>query len=136
MSIIVWTPALSVGISEFDAEHRQLLSMFNDLFGSIGSDRNKHELGGLIQNIVDYTNKHFANEEFYLTKYQYPQLAQHKAQHRQLSGDAVNIQTRYAAAPETFPIMDVFMFFRTGLIRHFYNVDPLYTKFLKDHGLS
>ncbi len=136
MSIIAWTPALSVGISEFDAQHQQLLEMFNDLFGMIRNDGDKTQLALLITRIIEYTNKHFANEEFYLAKYQYPQLEQHKAQHLRLSAEALDIQQRYAAAPQTFPIMDVFLFFRTGLIRHFYNVDPLYTKFLHAHGLS
>ena len=136
MSIIVWTPALSVGIAQFDAEHQSLIGMFNDLFTSIGDGGSPEQLGELIEGIVNYTNGHFAHEEFHLTKYGYPQLEQHKAHHRRLSDEAAAIQSRYAAAPDSVPIMDVFMFFRTGLIRHFYNVDPLYTKFLQAHGVS
>ena len=136
MSIIVWTPALSVGIVDFDTEHKKLLGMFNDLFAAVESGGESKQLGNLIDKIIDYTNHHFANEEFYLTKYGYPQLEQHLAQHRKLTTEALDIQKRYNAAPAAFPIMDVFMFFRTGLIRHFYNVDPLYTSFLKSHGMS
>lgn len=72
MSITVWSPALSVGITEFDAEHRCLLSMFDDLFKTIGNDDGATQLGELIEQIFDCTNKHFANEEFYLIKYDYP----------------------------------------------------------------
>jgi hemerythrin len=136
MSIITWTPALSVGIAAFDAEHRTLLAMFNELFAVIGAGDGGCDLGGLIDNIVEYTAKHFANEESYLTKFQYPQLASHLTEHRRLSAEAAEIRRRYLESSGAVPIMDVFMFFRTGLIRHFYNVDPLYTKFLQAHGLS
>lgn len=87
MPKIVWEPRFSVGHEEIDEQHRQWIAIYNrahdrmmsadtrDLV-SVGSDA--------LKDMLDYGRYHLDFEERLMEEIAYPEISQHKAQHRHL----------------------------------------------------
>jgi hemerythrin len=89
MSIMVWSARLSVGVEQFDHEHRKLIGMLNDLHDEMLKGKASRLLGPLLANLVKYTQTHFANEEAQFKTHHYPNALSHKLEHDHLRRKAV-----------------------------------------------
>jgi hemerythrin len=66
-----WTPDLSVGVRKIDDQHQELFHAINDFFKALAAGQNEKvvEIVGFLEK---YTEEHFAEEEKYMEKYEYP----------------------------------------------------------------
>ena len=87
MPLMEWNDKLSVGVAQFDNEHKKLVAMVNELFDAVQGGHGKEALGKILDGLIAYTKTHFANEERYFQQHGYADYAQHKAEHDAL-GDA------------------------------------------------
>ena len=78
---IQWTEDLATGFDEIDTQHKEIFERINRLLESCNRGRGKNEVGDVIRFLEDYAVMHFGTEEKYMTKYDYPEYASHKAQH-------------------------------------------------------
>lgn len=76
-----WSQDLSVGINEIDEQHKELFSRINRLVESVRQSRCRETIPEVIGFLEEYVIMHFANEETYMKKYNYPGYEAHKAQH-------------------------------------------------------
>lgn len=76
-----WSDDLSVGVSEIDSQHKELINRVNNLLEAMKEGKAKAHLGQVLQFLEDYVVTHFGTEEKYMTKYGYPSFDQHKSQH-------------------------------------------------------
>lgn len=77
---ICWTPSLSVGDEEIDAQHKKLIA----LIASIPDDSTSPD-GTLLEEAVRYAATHFSSEEAFMERIEYPGLTAHKRMHRKLT---------------------------------------------------
>lgn len=82
MELIQWTDEYSVGIKEIDNQHRGLIIIINELFTLMSEGKAKNKLDDIFDHLTDYTKKHFSAEELMLIKYAYPDIEQHKVEHK------------------------------------------------------
>jgi hemerythrin len=83
--LFVWDPKqLGLQVEEMDREHQVLIGMMNKLALRSEAGAAKAELRGLLDELVKYTEKHFADEEAYMRSIQFPKLPSHQAIRRQL----------------------------------------------------
>ncbi len=79
MDLIEWKEEYSVGVPELDQQHRQLVSLINQLTRAEAS-------GGMISYVFDeldhYVKEHFRAEEKLLRKAGYADYEEHRQQHR------------------------------------------------------
>lgn len=92
-----WTKKLSVGIDRIDNQHKELFSRINDLVTAIKKSVCKEKIGEVIQFLDDYVVFHFREEEGYMDKYSYPEIAQHKAQHKIFLSNLQKLRDRVPA---------------------------------------
>ncbi len=88
-----WTPQMSVGLPELDADHQQLIEIINSLERPAGNTEE-----GLRQALVAlgrYVEFHFAREERVMAACGYRGLAEHQQEHRDF---AEKIRSYAAAA--------------------------------------
>jgi hemerythrin len=78
--MIAWTPSLSVGIEEIDAQHKELFRRA-DAFLTGLETRSREEVGMLLSFLQRYAVMHFGEEESWMRKFAYPDYRAHKAQH-------------------------------------------------------
>ena len=76
-----WTPDLATGDTVIDNQHKQLFSMVNTLFDAYQNGKERQEVEKTIEFLVEYTVKHFADEEALQKKHAYPEYHAHKQLH-------------------------------------------------------
>lgn len=81
-----WTQALSVGVEEIDAQHRELFRRAATLLEGIHRGE-PEELGALLDFLHRYAVEHFGAEEEHMRASAFPGYARHKAEHDRFASD-------------------------------------------------
>lgn len=86
-----WHDSYCIGIEEIDNQHKELVAMVSRLQDTlVHGDINK-EVANALRFLVDYTKRHFADEERIMQSLNHPELAHHKELHQKLINDVVLI---------------------------------------------
>jgi len=136
MPLIEWGPALSVGITQFDQQHQQLVGMLNDLHDAIATGRGKEQLTTVLDGLIVYTLTHFEDEEREMARYDFPGLATHKAIHDALVLQVAEVQRKFDAGTDATLPEEVTTFLKGWLVDHILGTDRGYTSFLRGKGLT
>ncbi len=136
MPLMEWNDKLSVGITQFDNEHKRLVAMVNDLFDGVQAGRGKDVLGPVLDGLITYTKTHFANEERYMQQHSFPEFAAHKAEHDALTKQVMDVHTKYQAGASAVLSMEVMNFLKNWLVKHIMGSDKAYTPFMNSKGVK
>ncbi len=108
-------------IREMDDEHRIIIGKMNRL--RVLHDEGQHfvaiEAG--LKDLLEYTKKHFADEEAYMQRIGFPRLRIHQGVHAQLLGRLAEIHQQLRATRKLPD--DVFAFFKMWLTAHISGID-------------
>jgi len=63
MPFIEWNDTFSVSVDEIDNQHKKLFGIINELHDSVVERNSKRVIGGLLKELLDYTDYHFKSEE-------------------------------------------------------------------------
>lgn len=77
----VWSKDLETGDARIDVQHKQLIEAINELLAACATGHGRDELDKTTQFLLDYTVKHFSDEEKLQVMSQYPDYANHKKYH-------------------------------------------------------
>jgi len=80
---IVWGPHFSVDNPEIDNEHKELISVYNELIDFIRMDEGRSGMAKILSELTDHCLKHFHREEEYMDRLDYPLAETHKKFHRE-----------------------------------------------------
>ncbi len=94
MAYMNWDNSFSVGVEEIDAQHKNLINIFNKFYYRIESD-DKKALGRLLASLVEYTVYHFATEEKYMKKFNYPDAENHIKEHQLFTEKVADVKKRF-----------------------------------------
>jgi len=133
--LIEWTPNLSVGIEEIDAQHHVLVDLLNRLHGAMLHHRASSESRLILDELVDYTRIHFAVEESLMRLFGYPDYEKHKASHDRLVEEVMRLRARLLdeGHPITFELLH---FLKKWLTMHILEEDKIYTPFFLSQGVQ
>ena len=92
---IEWTPALSVGVENIDAQHKIWFEKANNLFEAGRSGKSKEIISEMLDFLDDYTKQHFSDEEIYMEKISYPEIEQQKAAHKNFVEELAKLKEEY-----------------------------------------
>ncbi len=84
MALIKWTDDFNLGIESVDAQHRHLVEIVNKFDEAMCKGKGSRVMNEILNDLVGYTQEHFADEEKIMTEAGYEGLKRHQAQHRQL----------------------------------------------------
>lgn len=93
-----WTPNLSVGVEEIDAQHKTWFEKAEKLFEAGKNNQAKAYIGELLDFLESYTKKHFADEERYMQRIRYPQYEEQRAAHAAFITQLQKLRGDYAAS--------------------------------------
>ena len=99
MNRIPWDDILRTGHAEIDAEHMELVGLFNQLSDAVEQEKAKNVCGGILDAIIDYTASHFTLEAELMKKHRYPKRAQHNIEHARLIKQAQNYRDKFESDP-------------------------------------
>jgi hemerythrin len=136
MPLMEWSDKLSVGVAQFDAEHRRLVGMVNGLFDAVQAGKGREALGGILEELITYTETHFSHEEEIMRAHNYAGVESHAQEHTILTEQVHEIRRKYVAGQGAALSMEMMNFLKNWLVKHIQGTDRKYTRFMNEHGLG
>ena len=125
MPLMDWDQSLDIGVEAMNREHRDILDAMNAVYDGANAGQSGPAMMAKIARLGDVTKRHFADEEAYLAKINYPELQVHKGIHAKLLADfAAHAQAIEAAGG--VPTSAFFTFLRLWLSAHIKCIDMKY----------
>lgn len=78
---IRWTKSLAIGIDEIDSQHRDLFEQMGRLLDASLEEEGLEAIEKIVIFLEKYIHDHFASEEGYMKRFDYPGYAAHKFAH-------------------------------------------------------
>ncbi len=134
-AVLEWNESLQLNIRTLDEQHKQIITYINELYRAMNEGEPKQTADSILRNIVQLTASHFQTEEDLFDQYGYPDTDKHKAIHKNLVTEALDLQKQFEAGVPNLemPLME---FLKNYLINHFLTVDKKYVPFLHEKGVS
>ena len=120
----------SVSVSAMDHQHKNLVRIINAIYDASNQPPNQAATSELLDELIQYTVSHFAEEEKFMESIQYPALIEHKMQHQGLITRAGEVKKAFKAGDGTVEL-GVLNFLKTWLITHIQGHDMKYGEYSK-----
>jgi hemerythrin-like metal-binding protein len=130
MQALVWEERFSVGIRQFDQQHKILFEMINSLIFARENKSNPDVIKNTLEQLRSYTIFHFVSEEAMMRYFKFDGLDEHVAEHQALLQQVVDYQERIAANDDV-AIDEIIEFLAGWLLDHTLGLDQLYGPFLR-----
>ncbi len=131
---VQWSDIFSVNINLIDEQHKQLFRLINDLYPAWKANKPREVIGNVFSGLLDYTDKHFKQEEEMFNRYGYPETSDHMAIHRALVKQVVDTKNKFDRG-EIKVNADIMNFLKNWLNNHILKVDKKYSAFLNSKGV-
>ena len=95
MELIKLEDDLKLNIPEIDSQHEVLIGLVNQLHETMLQGADRAALNGLLSQLLEHTQTHFAYEEQLMSQYNYPGYEAHKSEHNRLMQHLVDLAKRY-----------------------------------------
>jgi hemerythrin len=131
--LIEWQDGLLVGFEAIDQEHRDLVSMINQLYDQVRNDQTKETIENTLFTLADQVAAHFTHEDELMRTHGYPHRASHLLEHRKLIDqldtllDGIDLLT----SPM---LLNAIGFMDHWFTDHVVNSDARLGEYLRDHG--
>ena len=135
MEEITWTDALSVGIIEFDEQHKQLVAMLNKLIRDPRLEAGSETVSEVLAAMTKYAREHFKSEEELMTKFGYPDYEKHRARHHSFLHQVVEFCLKTNMGDEQIP-EQLLEFLKNWLATHILEEDMDYKDFFISQGVK
>lgn len=118
-----WQDKYDLKIDDMNNEHKILIKKMNKLHADC--EANAPSIASSFKDMIDYTVKHFADEEQYMASVNYPGLGSHKLNHKNLLDRVTEYFDEYKS---TGKISDkLFPFLKVWLSSHICGIDMKYS---------
>lgn len=134
MKLINCNEQLRVGVQQLDEQHCRLVDIINLLHDALKDGQGLQAIQQTLQQLHEYTETHFRQEEGLLEEYGYPQLEEHRAAHHQLSLQLIRFQQEMQSEPQMTK-HHLLQFLLDWLISHIKSEDRAYGSFLNSRGV-
>ena len=128
MPLLPWSNELSVGITSIDEQHKQLISLINELNKALQDGKANQVLNGIFDELLSYTVKHFGYEEKLFAQYNYENTETHKEEHKKLISQVKKLKSKMMEGDFMISI-EVLAFLKDWLINHIMKTDKAYDSY-------
>jgi len=135
MALLQWTDELQVDISRFDEQHKRLIALVNEVHDAMLTGKGRAVVGDVLDELIEYTEKHFTIEEDTLTKHEFPECVAHRAEHQKLLATARELQEKHKAGSLAVTV-EVLEFLKQWVTEHIKKCDKKYSAYLRERGES
>jgi len=120
--LIGWEDEFSVGIDAIDSQHTHMLSLINQIDEVIQEGGTYEQFAPVLNDLIDYTNRHFAHEEKLLDENHCPDFERHKRSHVRLREELLRWREKVVEA-KAEDMREHMLFLRIWFPGHILNVD-------------
>jgi len=129
MVLFQWSDDYSVKVPSIDAQHQRLVAMLNELHDGMSRGHGAEHLTPILNGLIDYTAQHFAHEEALFAEHDYPEAAEHTAEHQRLVGQVLAFKSKLENKQASIN-MELMKFLKDWLIKHILGSDMRYSALL------
>ncbi len=130
MALVEWTEKMSVGVDTLDRDHQRLVGLLNQLDAEARNQRDPATLEAILDDLIQYTEYHFAAEEQLMRLARYPDYEKHCEQHQTLRNQVLDFRRQVHEDPQAISIFQVFQFLSDWLMRHILQEDQRYRPYV------
>ena len=135
MAFINWSDDLSVGVTQFDDDHKELMNIANRLHDSISVGAQQSALAQILKELVNYTVIHFDREEKMMQQHGYPQYEKQKTEHEALLTQVKDYSDQVASGKSSISL-SLMGFLKEWLVKHIMTSDRDYKEFFNGKGIQ
>ena len=133
-ALVTWKPDDNVGHPEIDGQHRRLVEILNSLHEAMLARKTDKQLSQILDNLVQYTQQHFAAEERLMAQTAYPGIYAHKKLHHELTAKVVDFRNQLRAGRVSLSI-ELMHFLKDWLTKHIQGSDREVGFYLRSKGI-
>ena len=128
-----WYESYSIGIAEIDKQHKELVNTVSKMQKSLKAGSVDKEVGNTLKFLVDYTKRHFADEERLMRDINFPDYENHKIKHGKLVEQITDILLglKKGKPVNGYELID---FLTDWLINHIRHEDKKIGKAMQERG--
>jgi len=131
MEKVFWRDEYSVGVDQFDCQHRHLFEIVNKLIAvRLDASRDLNMTSQTLKEMFDYAKEHFADEEKLMQQYAYPEIESQKKQHAYFLKTTADLAAYHADKKEE-SIDEIAEFLNIWWVIHILKWDMKYKEFFK-----
>ena len=131
MSLITWSQEYELGHETIDFQHRELVRLLNNLYDAKEQGTMELLVEITLDELVKYTQNHFAQEESYMAEFNYGDQDAHKAAHTAFVGKVSAFKQSYDKGEATVGD-EVINFLKDWLVNHILKTDNELVAFLNN----
>ncbi len=135
MALLSWSDQYLIGNDTIDAEHKELFRLINDFHSHWVEARARRDIARVLNQLIDYAQRHFQHEERIMVDAGYAKLEQHRQVHEALIETIFQLQTAYENNSLRLE-METMKFVKSWLVGHILEHDYLFRDFLKKTATS
>jgi hemerythrin len=125
MPLMTWSDSWSVQVKSLDEQHKMLVSLINKLHDAMAAGKGHEVVGRVLDDLLDYTRKHFSHEEGMMRRHEYPDLANHARIHAEMVAKVVDLRTKVSGGTKL--TLEVMNFLKDWLTKHIQGTDQKYS---------
>ena len=131
--LISWSESLAIGIELIDSQHKQLVSLTNELYHAcmLGGEELDATFKETMSRMVEYVHFHFGEEQKMLQRVKYPTYTEHKALHDELIKTVLESTKNYGSGRRFVPNNFV-RYLRDWIVGHIGHHDKIYAAYIVD----
>ncbi len=133
-NLIEWTTEFSVGVVVLDEQHKRMIAVINSLARQSGTTVDSEVVSEALTRMAEYSNIHFTEEEWLLREYGYPDLAAHKAEHKEYIERMVKFCDATSLRVDSVPDR-LLHFLKEWWVKHILVEDRKYKEFFEAQGV-
>ena len=135
MAYIDWKDSYCVQVKEIDRHHKMLVLMINTLHQALMENKAREAQKRTVDQMISYAANHFAVEENYMLKCNFPGYRDHKTEHEQFTAKALDLQGRMDKAGFVLTL-ELLNFLKDWFQNHILVVDKKYAGHINSFGLN
>ncbi len=139
--LLTWTDDLSVGIRDFDDDHKRVIRIINELHDAVQDSAVTGKIAAAemeiaLHRLENYLQYHCAQEELLMEMTDYPELEEHKKEHAKLALLIKDMHSRFHGSTDPKHATEIMKFVYDWLIDHILVTDKRYASHLIAKGIS
>ncbi|MDH5749470.1 MAG: bacteriohemerythrin [Rhodospirillales bacterium] len=132
-----WRDEFSVGIEEFDTDHKNIFSFIKQLENACDKGKGFDVLEPIMNALLEYTEDHFTREEQMMSRLGYPDMENHMDLHHDLRERVMLFRKQFVedSLDDVLSELEFLEFLREWLGFHILKEDMLYSEYFRSKGL-
>ncbi len=132
--MIKWNDKYSVGISIIDEEHKEFIAIIDKAVVIKEHNDNPEEVREILYEMIKYALKHFATEETYMKKFNFPEFQLHRNEHLDFT-DKAFANLNKVITGDYLIANEILEYQKWWLVNHIQGTDRKYIECFNENGL-